>query len=374
MTSGKFEEALDRDRARLRERLLAIAQNPIVRDAIFVASPNVIERFHLWTEDPESERGRKLEHVLVRYFSRMTGRATPFGLFAGCSVGDIGEQTRLAIAGCASYQRHTRLDMDYLFALTDVLGRDSELRKSFTYRPNSSLYRSAGHVRYVESRLENKVRSYHLVASMKLSISTPSCLSLRRELTFSLLAEALVDEEISLTEAEDYVTQLIDSQILVPQINLPVTGTEPIHPLVDQLSTLEKTAHFAATLDDVRGALNEIDITGLGVTAERYHAVASRLENLPSKPDLSRLFQVDMAKPAPDATLGTAVLEEIIRGVDLLQRMSQPERDQQEALERFRVAFVSRYEQREIPLVEALDEEVGIGFGDSDESSPLLKA
>ncbi len=38
--------------------------------------------------------------ALVRYFLRMAGRATPFGLFAGCTVGTIDGETRLAIGSC----------------------------------------------------------------------------------------------------------------------------------------------------------------------------------------------------------------------------------------------------------------------------------
>src|SRR5690242_5397970 len=122
-----------------------------VREAFFVASPNIIERLHLWIDDPDSERGRKIEHVLVRYISRMTGRATPFGLFAGISVGTTGGETRLLLAERERYQRHTRLDMDFLFKLTDAITRDPNLRKTLIFYPNKSLYRGGGRLRYVES-------------------------------------------------------------------------------------------------------------------------------------------------------------------------------------------------------------------------------
>ena len=368
---SELEQALARDRARLRERLNIIAKRPEVRDALFVASPNIIERFHLWTDDPDSERGRKVEHVLVRYFSRMTGRATPFGLFAGCSVGTIGDQTRLVIEERARYQRHTRLDMDYLFALTTDLARDPELRKLFVYYPNSSLYRAADRVRYVESRLEDKVRSYHLVAVEDTDYLEATLVLAQPGARFSALAQALVSDAISLTEAEEYITELIESQILVPEIFPPVTGRGPIHPLVDQLRAHEKTSEFAGTLDRVRTKLAEVDETGLGVDPEPYRSIAGLLESLPAKVELSRLFQVDMIKPAREATLGGAVLDEITRGVDILHGLAQ--RPRQNPLTQFREAFVARYEQREVPLVEALDEEVGLGFGASGETSPLLK-
>ena len=147
----KFTQAYKSDVARLRERLLKIVTQPEIYDALFIASPNLNERFHLWEDKPDSERGRKLEHVLVRYFARMCGRATPFGLFAGCSVGRIGDETNLQIEGREKYERHTRLDMDYLFALVNELKQNQELWNNFVFFPNSSLYNAAGRVRYVEA-------------------------------------------------------------------------------------------------------------------------------------------------------------------------------------------------------------------------------
>lgn len=93
------------------------------------------------------------------------------------------------------------------------------------------------------------------------------------------------------------------------------------------------------------------------------------LGRLPSPVDPSRLFHVELLKPAPRATLGGPVLEEIARGVALLHRVC-PNLEP-EALTRFREAFDERYERREVPLAEALDDECGVGFGDAAEPSPI---
>src|SRR5262249_13794663 len=153
---ARLEHALASDRVRLREFLHQAFSRPDLRDALFVASPDLDEFFEVWRQAPESKRGLRVEQALVRYFSRMAGRPTPFGLFAGVSVGELHGETHLAIEGRAAYQRHSRLDMDYLFALTDALGRDPELRHVFHYRANPTLYRAAGRWRYVESRLDGK--------------------------------------------------------------------------------------------------------------------------------------------------------------------------------------------------------------------------
>jgi len=260
--------------------------------------------------------------------------------------------------------------MDYLFALTEELQRDPALRKTFIYRPNSSLYRAAGRVRYIESRLVEKSRSYHLVAVEDTAYLDTTLCRARAGATFAELARCLVDDEVSLAEAESYIAELIDSQLLVPDTLLAASGPEPIHPLIDRLQQTEKS-EVSAALDRVRCELGNLDEGGLGVDPESYRSLAGHLEPLPVKVELSRLFQVDMVKPASESTLGGAVLEEVVRGVEIFQRLVR--RPRYDSLSKFRQAFLARYDQRQVPLVEALDEEVGIGFGDGADTAPLLK-
>jgi lantibiotic biosynthesis protein len=369
-----LEEALERDRARLRARLLAAVARPEVRDAIFVASPSVDEALEVWQKDPDSRQGRKLEPAVVAYFSRAAARATPFGLFAGCTTGTIDAQTRLHLKARERYRRHSRLDMDYLWALAEAVERDPQLRKPFMYEPNSSLYETAGRLRLAEARLTATGRSYHLVAVDKSPYLTAVLERARGGATPEAAAEVLVDDEITQAEAEEYVAELVDSQLLVSDARPVVTGDEPMHGLVATLRAHPETARIAERLDEARAALEAIDAAGLGASPDRYRAVASVLADLPAQPDLSRLVQVDLVKPAQEATLGSRVASEIIRGVRILHQLAPPQGPG--GLARFREEFSKRYETREVPLVEALDEEIGIGFERSGsplaEASPLL--
>ncbi|TMA37323.1 MAG: Lanthionine biosynthesis protein LanB, partial [Deltaproteobacteria bacterium] len=149
----RVEAALAEDRVLLRARLRAIVARPEVREALFVASPSLHESLGEWFERPDSERGQKVERTLVRYFERMAARSTPFGLFAGCSIASLAGSTRLELAPRRCYQRRTRLDMDYLLALSEALPRDPALRPNLRFRPNSSLYRAAGRLRYAQARI-----------------------------------------------------------------------------------------------------------------------------------------------------------------------------------------------------------------------------
>ncbi|MDQ4024104.1 MAG: lantibiotic dehydratase family protein [Actinomycetota bacterium] len=359
----------------LRERLRAAVVRPEVRDAVFVASPRIAELLDRWLEEPAGSADRKVEHALVRYFSRMTARATPFGLFAGCSSGRIGDRTVLRLGGREDYRRHTRLDMEYLSAVVDALERDPVVRALLEYRPNSSLYSRAGKLCYAEARTDEGGRSHYLVAVadseyLRATVERASSGARPHE-----LAEALVDGDVSLDEARSFVEELIDDHVLVSELAPPVTGDEPIDALIPTLERYPVMAPAGAVLYEARAALEKIDARGVGVEPAAYLDVAESLGDLPAPVEPSRLFQVDMVKPAVALSLGPRVVEEVARAVQILHRIS-GRRDREDALGRFRNAFRDRYGDREAPLLEVLDEELGIGFDPSAtpsaEASPLL--
>jgi lantibiotic biosynthesis protein len=367
-----LKASLAGDRARVRAFLRERLQQPLLRDAIFIASPSLEESLSFWQDNPESERGSKVEKSLVRYFQRMSGRPTPYGIFAGCSVGAIGEETRLTLAPRAEYQRHTRLDMHYLCALTDVLTADKEFRRGFTYHLNSSLYLAAGRFRYIESRLapQSRERSYHLVSVEPSDYLMRVLTEAKRGVSFEACLAQLVSDDIIREEAEEFVHSLIDSQLLVPRLEPAVTSNEPLASVIENLTPHPAAASMVKALTEARQQIDALDQTGLGAPSSLYHSIAEALKQLPAEVELPRLLQVDMTKPSPTATLGTAVLNELTKAIALLHKLARGG----DPLRAFKEKFSARYESQEVPLVEVLDDECGIGMGNSEagEASPLL--
>jgi thiopeptide-type bacteriocin biosynthesis protein len=355
------------DRQVLERRLREAYERPELREALYLASPQLCERLDEWA----SGHGRKSLPALVSYFERAASRPTPFGLFAGCSLGEIGERTCLELEERGRYRRHTRLDMDYLTALVRALEGDGRVRRRLSYLPNSSLYRAGGRVRYAESRVDGTIRSYRLVA-VEDSVELEATLARASEgATRDQMATALVGDEISMDEAKGFIDELIDAQVLVSDIQPALTGPEPVQALNERLAEHEETAEPAKMLRVALDSLEQLDRQGLGARPTEYRRVESLFEDQSAKPESSRLFQLDLTKPAR-ATLGRAVVDEIARSLELVARLTPRVPD--DPLDRFRAAFTERYEDREVPLMEALDEEIGIGFDVSQaaESAPLL--
>ncbi len=384
-------EALAHDRALLRERLRALLDRPEVSEALFLASPDLTESLAHWRKDPDGKKGQRAELGLVRYVQRMATRATPFGLFSGCTSGTVESvagggdpaRTRLTLGARGDYGRHSRLDMDYLFALCEHLGKDPALRSELIYRPNTSLYETAGKFRYAEARVAGRLRAYHLVAVDAFDALTETIARAAGGARLDALAQAVVDGDpdgdITLEDAEGFLQELVDCQILVPDLELPVTGEESTPGLLKQLEGLGGAASAETARETLANAdreLASIDALGLGQGAERYRQLARGLEPLGVPVEMSRLVQVDMTKPAAEVRLGPEVVDEILRAVQLIHRITP--RFPEGPLDEFRKAFKERYgDGREVPLLTALDEESGIGFGRSNraasEASPLLE-
>jgi thiopeptide-type bacteriocin biosynthesis protein len=370
----RLEAALKEDRAIQRQRLRAIVESRDMREAIFVASPELDAAVENWLTEPESKRGQRVERALVKYFSRAAGRATPFGLFAGTSVGRIGDTTDLILDARDRSVRHSRLDIDYLFALSSAIAQDPTHRDGFTLKPNSSLYERAGQLRFVEVRVAEEKRTYHLVAAETSDALLKTLARARGGASTADLISELVAPDVSTADASGFVSELIDSQILVPDLGLAVTGSEPTRAFAARLSASGSTCAIADALRHVDSALAAIDKEGLGVEPSRYRAIAAALDGLPEKADITRLFQVDLVKQSAAAMVGGAVLEELTAAVDLLHRLLPQTTDSDLAV--FKDAFRERYEASEVRLTDVLDEESGIGFpayrADTSDGSPLL--
>jgi thiopeptide-type bacteriocin biosynthesis protein len=374
----ELADALTHDTSLLRERLQILVGRPEIAEAIFLASPDLSESIAQWQREPESKKGRRTEQGLVRYFLRMATRPTPFGLFSGCTAGSVGARTRLALEARDGYRRHSRLDMDYLHALCEHLVRDPEIRPQLIFRPNSSLYEAAGRLRFAESRVRGRLRTYHLVAFDAVDALRETLQRAAGGARLCELAEALVasdaEGEITREDADAFLSDVVDNQLLLADLALPVTGEESTGGLLRQLEAIAAAGEARMRLAQAERALAGIDASP-ALATERYRGIASALEPLGVPVELSRLFQVDLIKPPREVGLGDAVVAEIARGVEILCNSSRQRGGR--ALDEFRGAFVERYgSDREVPLFEALDEESGIGYERSNnvaaEASPML--
>ncbi len=361
--------------AALDDRLRSLVRRDVVREALALASPDLAARLDPWLAGAlDAPAARGVTRALLKYLSRMGSRSTPFGLFAGVSLGGWGAASHLALGPWQASRKALRLDWGVLEALVDRLAQEPEVRAELTYRPNTSLYLRGGWYRYLERRegAPGQGRTYHLEAVE----ATPHLEAVLQRAQdgcrLTDLAQDLASRAgVTQGDALAYLQQLVDAQVLCDDLQPPLSCAEPLAHVVAALQAHPGTAPRAAALGELAAELQAFQQAPAGAHAGGLPGLAACLANLGLPPDTRDLLQVDLHRPAPGLTLSPAVRQALVEGAELLRRLTPP--PVEGPLDRFRAAFLARHGSRWVPLLEVLDEESGLGFdGGAPTESPLL--
>jgi len=316
----------------------------------------------------------KALYSTYRYFQRACTRPTPFGLFAGCSLGTIeGEKTTITLKKQQEYKRYTRLDMNFICAFIQQIEREKKIREQLNYYPNNSLYPVGNFHRYVIYSYE-KNRRIHKISQIETSEYLQKVLiTANNGALFSELVDILLDDEISVEDAVEFIQELIDIQVLVSELQPSVTNVRPLNLLISRLKMLSNSeSQIINTLSAIDNQLNNIDQIPIGKTAGYYSDIIKLIEKFKLETEIKYLFQTDLYKPTKNANVSKYMIKDIHHALVFLNKITQTYN--QSNLSRFKENFVKRYEQMEMPLLFVLDNEIGIGYGDnsSGDISPLI--
>lgn len=348
------------------ETVVEAFREPVVREALLLSSPSLVRALDAsrdGADDPEARAAG------LRYALRMATRPTPFAICAGVSVGEVGATTELQLPPIPESVRHVRLDCGVACSIVRSSLRTPELRDRLVLVPNSSLYESRGLLRYaILDVLELGVEKSPVAEVAPTPTLRRALAAAAEGVTRPALARELADGSPDrLPRALAFVDRLIDSELLIPQ-GLPVlTKTDPLAALEEDLvegAPLEAIVALRRAIDAVsRLPLREV---------AAYHLVRERLPLAEDdKPALSNCVQVDLVRPAERATLGPAVVRELERVALLLASL--PRQDGEGELSRFSKDFLARFELQEVPLTDALDEDLGVGWPAGDDALSLLR-
>jgi len=368
---GDLAQAIAHDRARLRSRLARVLTDPCVQEAVALASPGVGAGIESWVEHPDRDKAaRNLERALVGYFTRMTTRATPFGLLSGCSVGEASTSTHLAIGSRADARRHVELDADAVYAMADRIGRDAGARARDRLYANTTAVRITDRLCYVESRDTEAGRSYDLVSVAASELLAEALEAARYGCPFEDVVARLTARapDVERAHVVEFVGELIEHQILRTSLIPAVTGAAPGRALAQRCRAIESP--HAVPLGRALARLDALNAAPLGAAHEEYERTRAELAAV-LDPQARHVFHASLHRGGTRSRLGPEVLETVRRTAQTLSRIAPPLASPFGAFVR---AFSRRYGSRWVGLAEALNEEHGIGFGYAGrEPAPLLR-
>ena len=344
-----------------------IIEDPFFLEAIFIASPvlyNEVIKFKIGGIESKKEK-EKIISTLIRYYYRMFTRSTPFGLFSTCGVLKWGSSN--IQPNPETFFRHTRLDVSFLQDFVDELAKIPEIGENILYHTNNSVYVVGDEIRYIENVRKNGNRKGTLSAVSKNDIIMKVLELGKQEISKKEIISQLTDFPIETSAI--LVQDMIDSQLLLSEFELSPShdkdfGEQIIKTLnsVVNRSKSNRVKNIAEIFQKAVFETNQLDKKHVNSIVE-YKKIIDILRPTVQKIDESKIFHVDSYRSYDKRSfIRESAKSELQELVLLLVKINAGRNIDNSKMELFKQKFIDRYDQQILPLVEVLDEDIGIGY------------
>ncbi|KIC64801.1 lantibiotic dehydratase family protein [Chryseobacterium taiwanense] len=367
LSCKKFQEKVNKDEIS-DEELKDIFVNPVFQEAVYLASPSLHKELNKWINSEKvlsPKEIEKLKHTLLKYYSRISTRCTPFGLFSGVGLGKFSND----ILNQLSFEdddlqptinnkiRDTKLDMHFLVSLAQHFVNVPEIRNKLSFYPNNSIYIVGRKIRYIEYEYNNGKREY-IISSAPISRELQEILEFSKQgKTIGDIANILVNSEITQDEAIEFVGELIDNQVLISKLEPTVSGNDFLETIISALNKIGAKTE-TEILHSIQNKLEELD-ENIGNPISKYHEIEELIKSVITEYDQKYLFQTDLYHKEK-FKLPSRWSKELKKAISFLNKLTLFNKDTH--LSAFKKAFSERFESEEVPLTVVLDTEIGIGY------------
>lgn len=241
---------------------------------------------------------KKARHSLEKYHKRMCYRPTPFGTFAAVATVPISETGSEGIV----------LKSDSFKSLVSKRDKSSVIKSPDSYRLNPFIYPYGDDLRVI-NRSENSSQSTYSISEIFGSDLLKFLLSFRGSMGTGCLNNLIAQHFLDISEQHEYIGQLKGLQVILP-----------VHP---------PGPDFPLTLSQENASMPG--------SSYNSHCSVHAAGSLPA-----------------------GVQQQIRRGIYCLEKMSR--RKESNAFTEFKVRFEKLFDRREVPLLQALDPEMGVDY------------
>ncbi len=329
----------------------------IFLEGLYLSSPEYWDayqnRAQLSGKDKEKE-----ERSFAKYWLRSCTRCTPYGTFAGTAMVDIQDgPTRLVLSPNDQHTRCLRLDMNCITGIIQALEQIPAIRQQIRFYTNNSLYELPEAFRYAEYSIKDNTRHYELTSVAKTTYLKALLKKAQAGTTLPELIGLLCSlEMVTEAEAEEFINGLVQAQLLVSELEPCVTGKEPLGQVIERLKSLDGASNVLDCLKEIQ-SLMQCPQEGV----DTYILIEEKLKTLELAVEVPKnTLQADLFLSIEQNKISNDLIRSITQQAGALSALSRPVRNQE--LETFRKNFYDRYEEEEVPLVMALDADLGIGY------------
>ncbi|MEO3407824.1 lantibiotic dehydratase [Mucilaginibacter sp. CAU 1740] len=304
----------------------------------------------------DAKKREKLELTLAKFINRVNTGDMPAGLFGGYAPVSLGAETSLNLN---ETHQHTKLNPAAIYSICLGLLNDDAIRPLLSYHANKTLYTHNKEYRKIDGQTLQyaKCRTTSIAVSDDVKHIIEFC---QVERPYCDLLEFITHTfGMKADGAAKRLNELIDSQVLWSELEPRFYANEYIDHAICVLNRIAPNTSSANTylagFDAIKQVLNCADSV-----ITKNNKIAMILKNLIGEVSGGTFLQVDYFRQGATATLDEAYTDKLLNAIDMLNNITP--KPKHSDLENFVKRFKQRYHEQEVPLMQVLDPETGIGY------------
>lgn len=344
----------------LMDTLKNMFSNQLFSDAIYISSPELFQHYESIQVDekPNTEKLRSLLVSYYKYYSRMSHRPTPYGLFAGVSGGSVSEAPSEFVFGQKKMKPVLQMNIQTVTEFIRKLNAlDPSIIETLHYKVNNTLYIMKDRLFYVEKLDKNGYQASNLT-SVGLNEHILKIMDRAKEgATVLELAETIQLEGASNEQKISFVGSLISSQVLISELWPSITSNDFMKDFLRKSEELRFENQQLSLFKRVQDIFNSIT-DAHEVAVFKHFLLEPSMEGMK---EFSNFFKLDLFIEPEVNRLNEKVIRDISKISHDLASLSKAETAS--SLTTFIQNFHAKFEEREVPLVQAIDPNFGVGYG-----------
>jgi lantibiotic biosynthesis protein len=342
----------------LNTHLLEICNNPVFRESILVASKSLYNKLNDFCDGKNIKKYDYFLRAVYKYLIRMCTRPTPFGLFAGIDFGEYTKDNTSIKHGHNNYKKFARPDLEWLMKIVKRI-ENTQFEK-LRFKINDSIYFKGERAFLLHSTLKENEKK---VSEISVRVTSPF------ELTYKLASNFISYKTLTRTlmekfqntiqdRIEHFLKQLIENEFLISNLRPPLTVMDQLDYLLKELKKCN-IDELISELIDVQNYIEKYTSTPLGEGEEVYMELYKKMVKLAKT---KHVLQVDTKLNLIEKKLNKKIIKDLNQLLSMLLSFSMTYYEADTPFSRYKQTFIEKYGvDREIPLLEMLDNDFGIG-------------
>ena len=346
-----------------------LLKNQHLLDSIYIASQDLFEQFLQYKDLPYTPTVDRVLISLFKYFSRMSTRSTPYGLFSGVSIGEFSNSSSKIILN-GEFLPSLRFDKEFSSFLVELILKERNLKHNVCFYANNTIVQYNLNYRYITFKTSFKKKIFMWASVERNPLLDKIIIICRKGWKFFDLKNILCCSfNIEEGRAEKYLNELIEAKLLISEFEF--TGVENSSEIIfNKLVKLSQASPIKSSFEKLKKDLEQLNKKEINLN---NFVLPEDIETFKTK-NVKNSLQADMKLGTSKNRIDKKIIDIITKELKELTFLNsfRPSSD----LISFCNSYYQRYGEREIPLLEAIDPERGVGYGASSfttiDHTPLL--